>query len=295
MQKHSVLISIIGLFLISSVPAWAVPLLPLQFTPAAVQFGVVTIGDSLDSTTSVILRLRDPGTSFGPIRIQLSDPNHFALLSDTCSGATLSGNMDCQIASSFSPDLFGHYSSFLVILDETGNLGNFIPLEGIGAESGFPGPPGPVAGETSVSVSTTLLDFGLEAIGVLSEGKGVTLINTGNTDLRVQATTFGGDAPFNFARIDACAPQLVSPGGTCAVTAFFTPISGDPVQAAMAISANVPDSPLVISLAGNGAAPGPIPSGGGCSLGSSASSSGAFGSLFLVYSLLVLANIRRLQ
>lgn len=282
-------------------PVRAVPLLPLQFTPAAVQFGVVTLGDTMTTAAPVILRLRDPGNSFGPIRIQLSDPSHFAVLSDTCSGAILSGNMECQIATSFSPDLFGHYSSFLVILDEAGNLGNFVPLEGIGAESGFPGPPGPVAGETSVSVSTTLLDFGPEAIGVLSAGKGVTLINTGSTELRVQATTFGGDAPFNFARIDACAPQIVPPGGTCAVMAFFTPINAEPVQAAMAVSANIPDAPLVIALAGNGAAPGPTPSGGGCSLGGTDSSlltagtSGAFGLLFLAYSLLVLADVRRLQ
>lgn len=274
--------------------AGAVPLLPLQFTPAALQFGVVTLGDTF-GTLNITLRLRDPATAFGPIRVSLSDPRHFAIDSDTCSGAILSGAMECQVGASFSPDVFGHYSSFLVVLDEAGNLGNFVPLEGIGAESGFPGPPAPLATETTVSLSSDLLDFGTQSPGVLSGGQGFTLINTGGTELRVQSTTFGGDAPFNFARIDACAPQLVPPGGTCAVTAFFLPLTADPAQAALAVTANVPDSPLVIALTGNGAAPFPTPTGGGCALNPASSTSGAAALLGLAHSLLVLALSRRLK
>lgn len=272
--------------------AQAVPLLPLQFTPAALQFGVVTLGDTF-GTLLITLKLRDPATSFGPIRVSLSDPRHFAVDSNTCSGATLSGATECQVGASFSPDVFGHYSSFLVVLDEGGNLGNFVPLEGIGAEGGFPGPPAPLATETTVSLSADHLDFGTQAPGVLSGGQGFTLINTGDSDLRVQATTFGGDSPFNFARIDACAPQLVPPGGTCAVTAFFNPLTADPAQAAFAVTANVPDSPLIVALTGNGAAPFPTPSGGGCALAPGATGSGAAFLLSLAHSLLLLGLIYR--
>ncbi|MCC7345279.1 MAG: choice-of-anchor D domain-containing protein [Deltaproteobacteria bacterium] len=274
--------------------AEAVPLLPLQFTPAALQFGVVTLGDAF-GTLTITLKLRDPATSFGPIRVSLSDPRHFAIDSDTCTGTTLSGAMECQVGASFSPDVFGHYSSFLVVLDEAGDLGNFVPLEGIGAESGFPGPPGPVATETTASLSADHLDFGAQAPGVLSGGRSFTLINTGGSDLRVPSTTFGGDEPFHFARIDACAPQLVPPGGTCAVTSFFNPLTADPAQAALAVTANVPDSPLVVALTGNGAAPFPTPSGGGCALNPAAPGSGAAFLLGLAHSLLVLALSRRLK
>jgi len=281
------------LFLWTRTPAaQAVPLLPLQFTPAALQFGVVTLGDTF-GTLMITLKLRDPATSFGPIRVSLSDPRHFTVESDTCSGATLSGAMECQVGASFSPDVFGHYSSFLVVLDEAGNLGNFVPLEGIGAEGGFPGPPAPLATETTVSLSTDLLDFGTQPPGVLSGGRGFTLINTGGSDLRVQATTFGGDAPFNYARIDACAPQLVPPGGTCTVTAFFNPLTADPTQAALAVTANVPDSPLIVALTGNGAAPFPTPSGGGCALNPGATASGAKFLLGLAHSLFLLGLIYR--
>lgn len=274
--------------------AAAVPILPLQFTPAALQFGVVTLGDTF-GTLTITLKLRDPATAFGPLRVSLSDPRHFAIDSDTCSGATLSGAMECQVGASFSPDVFGHYSSFLVVLDEAGNLGNFVPLEGIGAESGFPGPPEPLTTETTVSISADRLDFGTQAPGVLSGGQSFTLINTGSTDLRVQATTFGGDEPFHFARIDACAPQLVPPGGTCAITAFFHPLDADPTQAALALTANVPDSPLVVALTGNGAAPFPTPTGGGCALNPATAHSGAAALLGLAHSLLVLALRRRLK
>ncbi len=274
--------------------AAAVPILPLQFTPAALQFGIVTLGDTF-GTLTITLKLRDPATAFGPMRLQLSDPRHFAVVTDTCSGATLSGAMECQVGASFSPDVFGHYSSFVAVLDEAGNLGNFVPLEGIGAESGFPGPPGPLATETTVSLSAEQLDFGTQPPGVLSGGQGFTLINTGSTELRVQSTTFGGDAPFNFARIDACAPQLVPPGGTCAITAFFNPLNADPAQAALAVTANAPDSPLVVALTGNGAAPFPTPTGGGCALNPAATASESIVLLGLAHSLLVLALRRRLK
>lgn len=272
----------------------AVPILPLHFSPASLQFGNIPGGDSSPSV-SVFLNLQDSGTSFGPIKLQLSDPHHFEVVSDTCSGVLLSGSASCQVDVRFHPGIFGHYSSFLVVLDEQGALGNFIPLEGTGTEEGFLAPPSPFVGQTQVSLSGTVLDFGKGSPGIASEAQSVTLINTGDIDLLVQATTFGGDAPYNFARIDACAPKLVPPTGNCTITAFFTPISNDPAQATLALSLNAPESPVLIELTGNGAAPGPTAAGGGCSLQATGRPSPVFLIAIFGYSALVLIRRRRLK
>jgi hypothetical protein len=150
-----------------------------------------------------------------------------------------------------------------------------------------------VATNTTVSSSTVELNFGTQSPGVISPPQNLTLINTGSSDLRVEATTFGGDAPFNFARIDSCMPQLVAPGGTCAITSVFTPISTEPATAALAVTANVADSPLVVDLSGNPVVP--PPSGGGCALGSAVAVPRFHGPWIWFYSTLVLAWIRRLK
>lgn len=271
--------------------ARAVPLLPVIFSPAALQFATTPLGESSTFLT-VTLQVRDTSVPFGPIRLQLSDPQHFEIVSDACTATTLGGSATCDVGIIFKPDLFGHYSSFLVVLDGAGDLGNFVPLEGIGAESGFPGPPGPVAEMTSVSLSADQLTFGSQNPGTTSAAQSVTLINTGSAPLRIQATTFGGDAPYNFARIDSCLPQLVNPGGTCNLMVFFTPINSEPAQAALASAANVTDSPLVINLGGNG---GGTISGGACGLQPGASPSLPIFWLTLSYSALVFLWKRRLK
>ncbi|MFO1462307.1 MAG: choice-of-anchor D domain-containing protein [bacterium] len=273
-------------------PAQAVPILPLQFSPAAVQFGTVTLGES-SSPSGVTLRLRNPAETFGPMRLQLSDPQHFQIVADTCTGSALSDAAECSVEILFKPDLFGHYSSFLVVVDEQGGLGNFVPLEGTGAESGFPGPPAPVAVDTSVAISAEQVVFASQSPGTTSAPQGITLINTGSSELRVQANTFGGDAPFNFARLDSCMPKLIPPGGTCNITTWFTPLTPDPALAALAIAANVADSPLVVALSGNGASL--AASGGGCALAGGMPANSASPWLGLAYSLLVFGGLRRLK
>jgi len=271
--------------------AVAVPLLPVTFSPAALQFATTTLGES-SAFLTVTLRLREGVPDFGPIRLQLSDPQHFEIVSDACSASTLTGASSCDVDILFRPDLFGHYSSFLVVLDAQNNLGNFVPLEGIGAESGFPGPPGPLSETTSVSLSSDQLSFGTQAAGTTSAPQSLTLVNTGSSPLRVQATTFGGDAPFNFARIDSCLPQLVAPGNTCGIIVYFTPLAGNPAQAALAVAANTADSPLILGLGGNA---GTAISGGGCAMGGEFPPAASLISLSLGYSFLVFLRWRRLK
>jgi len=271
----------------------AVPLLPLAFNPTALVFPTTLLGDNASSQI-VTVRLRDSSASFGPLSLQLSDPLHFEIISDTCSGTTLENADTCEIGAVFHPSLFGHYSSFIVLLDQNQALGNFVPLEGTGAESGFLPTPAPTSPpSTSVALTPDFLDFADLPFGDTSDSQTATLKNTGTADLFVKAVTFGGDTPFSFARIETCSLRPVPPGGSCDLIAYFTPAQEGLQRAAIAVSDNSDDGPQILSL--NGGSGGGTATGGACALSARQASPTRAWPMILTISLLVFARRRRLQ
>lgn len=271
----------------------AVPLLPLAFNPTALVFPTTVLGDKA-SALVVSVRLRDSSTSFGPLSLQLSDPIHFEIVSDACSGTTLENAETCEIGVVFHPSLFGHYSSFIVLLDESQTLGNFVPLEGTGAESGFlPTPPPTSPPSTSVTLIPDHLDFSGLALGDISDSQTATLTNDGTADLFVKAVTFGGDSPFSFARIETCSLRPLNPGGSCDLIVYYTPSQEGLQKAAIAVSDNSDDGPQILSL--NGGSGGGTATGGTCALSPRQASPFHAWPVILAISLLVFARRRRLQ
>ena len=110
---------------------------------------------------------------------------------------------------------------------------------------------GPVA-----ALFPALVTFGGITIGQSSSSNIVTLTNTGNMALSVNAIGIAGANPADFLATPNCSvPTVLSPNVTCAVSVVFSPTAAGARQATLTAQDNAPGSPQSILLSGNGVSP----------------------------------------
>jgi hypothetical protein len=107
-----------------------------------------------------------------------------------------------------------------------------------------------------VTVSPTVLTFGLQDLNTTSQPLSLTLTNSGTSTLQVAAISASG----NFQQNTTCGTQLAV-GASCAITVVFTPNAAGSLSGAVSIHDNAADTPQKISLTGTGSSVG-----GSCSV-----------------------------
>jgi hypothetical protein len=103
---------------------------------------------------------------------------------------------------------------------------------------------------TLVSFSPTSLNFGSVQIGK-SSSHSVTLTNTGATSLTVKLIFITGTNAGDFSETNNC-PLTVAAGGSCSITATFTPTATGSRTASISVSDTGGGSPQYVSLSGTG-------------------------------------------
>jgi hypothetical protein len=106
-----------------------------------------------------------------------------------------------------------------------------------------------IALQTFVSVSVSKLTF-RQLIGA-SVTKKLTLTNQGASSVTISQIYITGANASDFAETNTC-PNSLAPGGSCTISATFTPTAKDKRVAVLAISDSDPASPEAISLTGFG-------------------------------------------
>jgi len=109
---------------------------------------------------------------------------------------------------------------------------------------------------TSVSLSTTSLTFGTQAVETVSAAQKITLSNTGAITLSIGGIAISGANGSEFAQTNDCGSSL-EPGANCTIIATFHPSTVGPASAAISITDNTADSPQSVSLSGTGLTGGP--------------------------------------
>jgi uncharacterized repeat protein (TIGR01451 family) len=107
-----------------------------------------------------------------------------------------------------------------------------------------PAAPAPVY---SAGLSAAKLDFGGVYVGQVGT-QAVSLLNTGNQPLNLGSVTLS-DAAFNATM--SCGSALAV-GASCPIEVHFQPLAGQDYTGSVSITANVSNSPLVVTLAGTG-------------------------------------------
>ena len=97
------------------------------------------------------------------------------------------------------------------------------------------------------------VDFGEVPFGQPAVDRIVTLGNTGDFDLEVDALTLTGVAADDFELVagqDGCSGVAVAPGDACGFTVRFAPTSGGSRQATLRLDSNEPEGPRFVELRG---------------------------------------------
>jgi hypothetical protein len=96
------------------------------------------------------------------------------------------------------------------------------------------------------------LDFSDLGVG-RSETKSVTVINSGESDLVIDAVEVTGDGAPSFKVVqDTCASSSVAPGSRCEVTVAFSPPAVGSFLATLELQHNAQDTPSEVPLRGEG-------------------------------------------
>ncbi len=125
-------------------------------------------------------------------------------------------------------------------------LGGLYVFSGCGG-----GPSGPPPTPPNLQLSPSSLSFGVELVGAESAMQGVTLTNTGGSELAISNVAIAGANAADFNPSSACGSSL-SAGATCAINVTFKPSQMGQRSASMTISGNGTDDPQTLSLSGEG-------------------------------------------
>ena len=177
------------------------------------------------------------GSSIGTIAPQAT--GDFAVSSNNCNGATLTGSTTCSIQVTFKPTADGMRTGTLTISSNAviGPLtvslsGNgYIPQSTLGA---------------------TMLNFGNEDVNTSTSVKKVTVTNGGDGPLAIASFTASAAlAPFSYST--TCG-STVAAGTSCEFDFTFTPTSVGPASATFSITDDAPagGSSQMVSLSGTG-------------------------------------------
>lgn len=128
----------------------------------------------------------------------------FAISSDECSGTSVAPGGTCTISVTFTPTQTGSLTGALTISDNAADSPQQVSLSGTGTQP-------------ALSLSTSSLAFGDQAVGTTSTAQTVTITNTGTSDLHVSTvSTSGANAGDFSASPSGCGD--VAAGATCNIS-----------------------------------------------------------------------------
>jgi hypothetical protein len=227
---------------------------PADMSVSPGDFGTVTTDEHSPPRILRITNSGDLTLNVGQASISGATTDEFAVLSDNCSGQSLSGRSTCTIAVQFSPTSNGGKATQLSIPSNAlSGSPTIVALSGTGANP------------AAISVTPTSADFGTVADGETYQTETVTVTNTGDNALGIGSASITGTNSDQFSVMsgqDGCSGGSVGGGGTCTIRVVFVPTSVGMQSAQLSIPSKATSSPVTVALSGTGAAvlaPAPAP------------------------------------
>jgi hypothetical protein len=159
-------------------------------------------------------------------------------LTNHCS-SSLAPSDQCTLTVTFKPGSAGTRTAAVAFADNAAGSPQTVNLAGTGIAP-------------AVSLSTTSLSFGSQAVAITSAAETVTLTNTGSAPLSIRNLAVVGANLGDFAEIANTCGGSVAAGGACTIGVIFTPSAGGERTAALSITDNAPGSPQTLNLSGAG-------------------------------------------
>ena len=210
----------------------------LAATPSGVDFGSQQVGSSAPNKVVTITNVGQLPVTLPPAAALISGTGaaDFSLVSDGCSGLTLSPGQYCSVSVGFTPVASGTLGAVLTVSNGGAPaVATKISLSGVGI--------GP-----SIVISPPSFDFGTVGQGTLSSPAQFTVSNLGSAAASLTSATL---TPGDFHIVSgSCLPTL-APGTSCVVTVDVQPTGalGTQESAVLALTyGTAPPSPSVTTV-----------------------------------------------
>jgi hypothetical protein len=204
----------------------------VDLSSTALAFGNQTLGitsppQSVSITNNTVVALNTSS-----IGISGANAGDFAE-TNTC-GASLPSGANCTITVTFTPSLVGNETATLTVAGNAPSGSQTVSLTGTGVQ--------PV-----VALLPTSLTFPTQVVFTPSKIQTVTVRNAGTGTLTIASIAATGQ----FSQTNTCGTRVAS-GASCTISVTFRPKNKGPLNGAVTLTDNAPDSPQKVTLAGTG-------------------------------------------
>src|SRR6266850_1915925 len=202
----------------------------LSLSTSSLSFGSQAVGNA--SAAQVVTLSNSGGAlSISSIAVTGTNAGDFSQ-SNTC-GSSVAGGANCTISVTFKPTAAGSRSAAVSITDNATGSPQTVSLSGTGTAT----PPG-------VSLSTSSVNFGNQAVNTSSGAQTVTLSNTGGSSLSITGIAISGTNAGDFTQSNTCGTS-VGAGANCTISVTFKPTAAGSRTGTMSITDNAAGSPQI--------------------------------------------------
>jgi FG-GAP-like repeat/Abnormal spindle-like microcephaly-assoc'd, ASPM-SPD-2-Hydin len=210
---------------------------PISVSPKSLTFADQLVGTS-SATQSITVK--NNGTRATTITIATSGD---FTQTNTCpvSPATLAVDANCTINSAFQPTTTGPLSGSITITHKLAGSPQTVNTTGTGVAP-------------AVTLTTTSINFGNQAVGSSSAVQVIGLTNSGTATLNISSISITGANSGDFFQTNNCGGSVAA-GASCNINETFKPTTSGIRKASVSISDNAAGSPQTVSLTGVGTIP----------------------------------------
>jgi hypothetical protein len=207
----------------------------ISLSPTTINFGNLADGTTSAKVPITVTNTGSSTVTFSSIAVTGTNSANFAQ-TNNCGTSLTQGNA-CTINVTFSPSTAGSYTAAVTLTDNAANNPQSVGLSGTGV--------------APVTLSASSIAFGTVLVGTNKVAAPVTLTNKMNVALTGITVAASGTG---FTQVNTCGTSIAA-GGTCTITATFTPNAAGAATGAVTITDSANNSPQSITLTGTGALP----------------------------------------
>ena len=231
-RKNSATISISG----TGTTAAPTPSPSYLLSPSKSSLNLQTLVGGSTSQSVAVMNTGTGAVNISSISISQATTSSGFSLSGFTGALTLAVGQSLPLTVTFAPRTSGIASGSLNVVSSATNSPTVIALSGSGLQP-------------LISVVPSSMGFGKVTVGVTNT-QTFTISNTGTASLSLSQASVAGTG-FSLPG-GVATPVSVPPGGSTAVTVGFTPTSATSYSGNLTLTANAPNSPVVVPLAGSG-------------------------------------------
>ncbi len=215
---------------------------PVDITPTSLPFGDQHVGTTSPAQPITVTNNHDQA-----ITVNVGTAADYNVNDSDCTNQQLQGHAQCSILVVFSPNAVGPQNGTLTV------EGQNVQLTGRGTAA-------------VADVVPTSISFGNQPIFTQSANHIVTVTNSGNEDMHIQAPALAGPNAAEFSISDTCqAAAPLVPGDQCTITVTFNPTVQGALDAELQFNSDANNGQRTVQLHGTGTSsavvfvPGPVP------------------------------------